>query len=557
MEQSHLGRRFPELHRLVAVQQPRVKALCYKSVDTIRAYIPVCLQPATLPASISTMLKKLESVSEANRDILKVFYQYMSSKDHKTERHIIDILSLLISLDKFCAPLSFTSINNKEQLLTFLDHRKQKDGKWVKREHDVEGRYITSFNFYLGLLRIFFRWLVNRDKSPEDWETPAFLKIKTKKPLRESPYGINDIWELDDVLTIVEYETELRNQAINTLLWDLDARPHEITALRIRDIILNEQYGEGTIPSNTKTGGGPILLTSSFTHVRDWINKHPFKNEPNARLICNLVNGAPVTTQVIWQVMNRLRLHIKRLLQTESGAIEEQRKQKLEHLLRTKKWNPYCFRHSAITDDSDHLPEYAVKKKARWVMGSKQANRYIKQRLGSELRDKILERHGIKIENKQPQMVSRTCGRCGYVNKLENKYCERSGCNYPLTQLALDEIKAAERAMMQELVNKSNSERDRNQQVLAAEMEAKDQEVHELKDQMSQMMQTFESYHGLAKERMNQMDDSIRFLTNEITKYRGQFGPRPLTEKERRNIDKFKKEIQALPPSEYIPEYDG
>jgi hypothetical protein len=53
------------------------------------------------------------------------------------------------------------------------------------------------------------------------------------------------------------------------------------------------------------------------------------------------------------------------------------------------------------------------------------------------------------------------------------------------------------------------------------------------------------------------MDDSIRFLTNEITKYRGQFGPRPLTEKERRNIDKFKKEIQALPPSEYIPEYDG
>jgi len=84
----------------------------------------------------------------------------------------------------------------------------------------------------------------------------------------------------------------------------------------------------------------------------------------------------------------------------------------------------------------------------------------------------------------------------------------------------------------------------------------KDQEIHGLKDQMSHMMQTFESYHGLAKERMNQMDDSIRFLTNQITKYREQFGPRPLTEKERRNIDKFKKEIEALPPSEYIPEYD-
>ncbi|MGC2574844.1 MAG: hypothetical protein WA364_25295 [Candidatus Nitrosopolaris sp.] len=83
----------------------------------------------------------------------------------------------------------------------------------------------------------------------------------------------------------------------------------------------------------------------------------------------------------------------------------------------------------------------------------------------------------------------------------------------------------------------------------------KDQEMYELKDQMSQMMQTFESYHGLAKERINQMDDSIRFLTDEITKYRGQFGPRPLTEKERNKVEESLEKIRALPP-ESIPEYD-
>jgi hypothetical protein len=54
--------------------------------------------------------------------------------------------------------------------------------------------------------------------------------------LRESPYGINDIWELDDVLTIVPYEPELRNQVIITFLWDLDARHPEINAIRVRDI---------------------------------------------------------------------------------------------------------------------------------------------------------------------------------------------------------------------------------------------------------------------------------------------------------------------------------
>ena len=75
-----------------------------------------------------------------------------------------------------------------------------------------------------------------------------------------------------------------RSKSPNSIARLLDARNHEITALRLRDIVLNEQYGDGNIPLNTKTGGGPILLTSSFTYVRDWINKHPFKNEPNARL---------------------------------------------------------------------------------------------------------------------------------------------------------------------------------------------------------------------------------------------------------------------------------
>ena len=188
--------------------------------------------------------------------------------------------------------------------------------------------------------------------------------------------------------------------------------------------------------------------------MRDWINKHPFKNESSARLICNLYTGAPITPQTIWQVLDHLRQRVKRLVESESIA-DVKRRQKLEYLLRTKKWNPYCFRHSAITDDSDHLPEFALTKKVRWVLGSKQPARYIKNRMGDELKNKIHERAGIKIVNKQSQMVSRTCGKCGYVNKLENKYCEGKGCNYPLSQLALDEIKAAEQVKMQELINKS------------------------------------------------------------------------------------------------------
>jgi len=94
------------------------------------------------------------------------------------------------------------------------------------------------------------------------------------------------------------------------------------------------------------------------------------------------------------------------------------------------------------------------------------------------------------------------------------------------------------------------AEQAKIQQLVAVEIQAKDQEMYELKDQMSHMMQTFESYHRLAKKRMNQMDNSIGFLTDEITKYRGQFGPRPLTEKERNKIEELLEQVRGL------PEYD-
>jgi hypothetical protein len=178
------------------------------------------------------------------------------------------------------------------------------------------------------------------------------------------------------ITLLVKYEPYARNKAALTLFWDLDARNHEITLLKIKNIRLRENYGEGDIPYQAKTGSGPILLTCSFPYVRDWLNEHPFKNSPEASLICSLVNGSPVQPEAMWTMMKQLRERIIHML--ESGSIaDENERQKLEYLLRTKKWNPYCIRHSAITSDSDYLSGYGLNKKVRWSMNSKQPSRYI------------------------------------------------------------------------------------------------------------------------------------------------------------------------------------
>src|ERR1051326_8967970 len=117
--------------------------------------------------------------------------------------------------------------------------------------------------------------------------------------------------------------------------------------------------------------------------------------------------------------MKQLRTRIIRLIETGSITDNEEH-QRLEYFLKTKKWNPYCIRHSAITADSDYLPEYALKKKVRWSMNSKQGSRYIKKRMGNELKTKILEYDGIFLEPlKKPKSSVLDCPRCALVNALD------------------------------------------------------------------------------------------------------------------------------------------
>ena len=86
-------------------------------------------------------------------------------------------------------------------------------------------------------------------------------------------------------------------------------------------------------------------------------------------------------------------------------------------------------------------------------MNSKQGTRYIKRRMGNDLRQKILIQNGIISEQqieKKPSIVN--CPRCNLVNAIDNKYCSK--CSYPLVPSAFDEIKEAENMKMKEMEQK-------------------------------------------------------------------------------------------------------
>ena len=410
--------------------------------------------------------------------LVSEFHQYMI-ENGSSERHQNNNLKAIIYFARFLGPtISFLDICKKEQVLSFLDT------KIRTPEQDPEKKWINTWNDYARRIKRFMRWLYNTRERTEpvfeqtDWITPEFVNIKEKRTKRISPYLETELWERDEILSIIKYESFMRNKAALTLFWDLNARNHEITLLKIKHVRLRERYGEGEIPHEAKTGTGPLLLTCSFPYVRDWLNEHPFRNEPDARLICNLITGAPLKPDAMWTMMKQLRCRIIRIL--ENNTIQDgQEKQKLEFLLKSKKWNPYFIRHSAITADSDFLPEYALKKKVRWSMNSKQGSRYIKRRMGNDLKLKILVQNGIILEQqieKKPSVLN--CPRCSLVNAADNKYCSK--CSYPLIPSAFEEIKAAEDMKFRAIEERFNSMQSMLENLITALSKIKDKQQFSL-----------------------------------------------------------------------------
>jgi integrase/recombinase XerD len=170
-----------------------------------------------LPVKLSTTISNIQTIpNENNRILVNEFYEFMKSSG-TSDKYQNNNLKTIIAFGRFLDPsISFQSITERDQILAFLD-TKIKDSKL-----DPDKRWITTWNDYLGRIKYFFRWLHNTKNSGEllranqfkedlyipitEWKTPSFLKIDKKKTKRLSPYLESELWEKEDILTIVKYD---------------------------------------------------------------------------------------------------------------------------------------------------------------------------------------------------------------------------------------------------------------------------------------------------------------------------------------------------------------
>lgn len=231
----------------------------------------------------------------------------------------------------------------------------------------------------------FFKWFYYPQNEPRDRPRPEILlNIKRLKRKETSIYKPTDMWTQDDDILFLKYCPSKRDRCYHAISRDSSCRPHELLKLKIKDVVFkmarDRQYAE--ILVNGKTGTRPIPLINSIPYVKDLIDTHPLRNNPNAYLIHNEnAFGRGISIFGLFSMYKRYRTRTFPSL-LRDPLLNEGDKTKIRELLK-KPWNPYIRRHSALTEKSKILKEHVLRQHAGWTATSNIHQKYIHY-LGNE-----------------------------------------------------------------------------------------------------------------------------------------------------------------------------
>ena len=345
-------------------------------------------------------------------------------------------IQTLVDLSKFHLNRKNFRVMTKEDILQYLDSLRRPEAS------DPLHKWIGSYNLKRSIIVKFFKWLYYPDIESTQRPNPKVVEnIARLKRKEQSIYKPTDLWSQEDDLLFLKYCPSKRDRCYHTISRDLSCRPHEILNLRIKDIAFkttgNCQYAEVLV--NGKTGSRPIPLISSIPYVKDWLDSHPQRGNPNAFLIPSLSDrtfGRKMNISSIHMVYRKYKLeHFTKLSEVDPSVPPEDKK-KIKELLK-KPWNPYVRRHSALTEKSTILKEHVLRQHAGWSANSQMHLKYLHY-FGNESSESLLEAYGIIDKGIQMDQLSpKQCPNCSEPCKPDSRFCTR--CRMVLTYDAYSE----------------------------------------------------------------------------------------------------------------------
>jgi integrase len=377
-----------------------------------------------------------EVIFEPQKQNQKILSDYIEAR--KTETNISESFQKLISR----AVNSLAGHANKnlqdvtrDDIISWLNTVRKSE------TDDPTHKWIGTYNTYLIIIITFFKWLYYPAMDAKERPRPEILQnIKHLKRKEKSTYKPTDLWTQEDDLLFLKYCPSKRDRAYHTMSRDTSCRPSEILNLKIKDIVFkmagSRQYAE--ILVNGKTGTRAIPLINSIPWVKDLLDSHPQKNNPNGYLMYNeRVFGRKLSIFGLSSIYERYKTRIFPSL-LKDPLLDPNDKAKIAELLK-KPWNPYIRRHSALTEKSKILKEHVLRQHAGWTATSNMHQKYIHY-FGNESNESISEAYGLIDKNKQEidKLKPKACPNCNEQNKIDSKFCSK--CRMVLSYDAYSQV---------------------------------------------------------------------------------------------------------------------
>ncbi|MBN2420662.1 tyrosine-type recombinase/integrase [Candidatus Woesearchaeota archaeon] len=206
-----------------------------------------------------------------------------------------------------------------------------------------------------------------------------------------------------EIELIIKHANNIRDKALISCLAESGCRIAEIGNMKIKQVSFEEHGARLTVSG--KTGARKILVIASAPYLQQWINQHPFNENPDNFLWIGSTNNLICYARILAII------------------------KKYAHLAGIKKRiYPHLFRHSRATFLASMMSDASLKQYFGWAQGSKMASIYIHMS-GKDTDDAILKVNGIEAvkEKKQQLLIPKKCLRCFAVNEATNRFCKVCG----------------------------------------------------------------------------------------------------------------------------------
>lgn len=264
---------------------------------------------------------------------------------------------------------------------------------------------------YKAILKRFVTWVSYPDTFPHATPPPSaqwitsHVRRKDRKKLAR-----NDLLTPADIDKLLETSHNTRDRALVSMLWETGCRVAELGNLRIKDITKGQQAGY-LLDVTGKTGQRTPVIISSAPALAQWLNQHPFHDDPDAPLWVYYPSHTPTPQLLQYQA---IRSCLQRLFR-RAGL--------------SKPFHPHIFRHSRATYvlAEGIMNEPQAKTYFGWSPSSDMLATY-SHLVSSDANQAILKENNLDIARpRQDHLVTRTCQICNEVNPAQNEYCTRCG----------------------------------------------------------------------------------------------------------------------------------